>query len=371
MKFVISSKTLLGRLSAVSKVVNSKNAIAILDYFLFQLEGSMLRVTGSDQENTLTTNIEVEDADGEGRFAVKVKNILDVLKGMNDQNLTFEINDDNFEINIYYLNGKYNFIGLNGAEFPEKKIEEGQLQSFVLPAKEISKGIAHTLFATDTEDMRPVMTGILWDLKPEDITFVASDMHKLVRYINKNMHPGITASFILPSKPASILESFLPKADEDVKVMIDPNSATFVTSDYTLNCTFIKGRYPNYNSVIPENSPFTITVDRMCLLNAVKRVGVFATVGGLVKFKLGENEIMLSAEDIDVSTSAEERVACDYSGEAMMIGFHYARMIEVLNNIEGDSIEIHVCDPSRSGVFVPIEQKENEENVIVLMPMML
>ena len=371
MKFVVSSKALLSRLSAVSKVVNSKNAIAILDYFLFDLENGVLTVTGSDQENTLTTHFEVEEAEGNGSFAIKVKNILDVLKGMNDQNLSFEINEENYEINIDYQNGNYNFVGLNGRDFPEKLVTEEEVKKFTLPAKDVLSGISHTLFAVATDDIRPVMMGVYWDLVPDKITFVASDMHKLVRYINTNLKPDVTASFVLPAKPASILESFLPKNDEEVSVTIDSGSATFKTADFELNCTFIKGRYPNYNSVIPQSNPYIVTIDRMCLLNAVKRVGVFATVGGLVKFRLETNTVILTAEDIDVSTSAKESISCDYSGEPMEIGFHYARMIEVLGNIDHDTIEVHLSDPSRPGVFTPLEQKENEDNTIVIMPMIL
>lgn len=371
MRFNIQSKTLLSRLTAVSKVVNSKNAISILDNFLFSLEDDKLVVTGSDQENTLTTVIPVSDAEGNGKFAINVKYILDALKGLTDQNLTFEINDSNFEINIHYQNGNYNFIGINGDEFPKKQINEEETFTLEIEGKEMVKALSNTLFAVANDDMRPIMMGILWDIKPEGIIFVASDTHKLVRYTNGKIKTGYEASFILPSKPASILMNFVPKSDEMVKITLDSTSATFNTEDFTLNCRFINGKYPNYNSVIPQNNPYILTVDRVCLLNAVKRVSVCATTGGLIKFEMRDDAILLKAQDIDYSTSAEEMVACDYKGENMVMGFNNARMIEVLNNIDNDNIIIKLGDPSRAGVFLPEQQDGNEELLILLMPMMI
>ncbi|MEF9923457.1 MAG: DNA polymerase III subunit beta [Muribaculaceae bacterium] len=371
MRFKIPSKILLSHLTSVSKVVNSKNAISILDNFLFTLSGNKVVITGSDQETTLTTSVEVFDAEGEGKFAVNVKYLLDSLKELPDQGLTFEINDDNYEINIYYLNGKFNFIGINGNEFPEKRKSEEGVITLTIPAEEISKGIDQTIFAVGTEDLRPIMMGILWDIKPEEITFVASDTHKLVRYCNNRITSGIDASFILPTKPASILRAILPKVDGDVKITIEATNATFELKNYTLNCRFVNGKYPNYNSVIPQNNPYSLTVDRVSLLNAVRRVSVFASVGGLVKFEVRENEILLKAQDVDFSTWAEETVACEYSGEGMLIGFNNTRVIEVLNNLDGDTIILKLSDPSRAGIFVPLEQAKEEDLLILLMPMML
>lgn len=371
MRFNIPSKSLLSRLTAVSKVVNSKNAISILDNFLFSLNENELVITGSDQETTLTTRVTVFDAEGSGKFAVNVKYILDLLKELPDQGLTFEINDDNFEINIFYLNGKFNFIGINGNEFPVKKQPEEGVITLILPAGEISKGIDNTIFAVGTEDLRPIMMGILWDIKPDQITFVASDTHKLVRYCNKKVTPGIDASFILPTKPASILRSVLQKETGDAKIIIDTTSATFEMKDYTLNCRFVNGRYPNYNSVIPQNNPYSLVIDRVSLLNAVRRVSVFASVGGLLKFEVRYNEVLLKTQDVDFSTWAEETVPCEYSGENMLIGFNNTRIIELLNNLDTDTIVLKLSDPSRAGIFVPLEQEENEDILVLLMPMMI
>ena len=372
MKFRIQSKTLLSRLSAVSKIISSKNVLSILDNFLFTLDGETLVVTGSDQENIITSKLKVENAQGKGCFAVNVKYLLEALKGMSDQMLTFEINDENLEININYLNGNYNFIGVNGDEFPRKEVNENAENTIVIemPSKEIAKGITKTLFAVAVnEEMRPIMMGINWDIKPDHVVFVASDTHKLARYINNRIATGKERSFVMPSKPASILLNFLPKDDSMIKMIIDETSVMFVAEEFTLSCRFVKGNYPNYNSVIPTNNPFDLTVDRQCLLNAVKRVSVFANVGGLVKFELSRDNIQLKSQDIDFSTSAQESVSCDYKGEDMVIGFNDARIIELLSNINHDNVVVKLSDPTRAGVFLPEEQEENEDFLVLLMPM--
>lgn len=371
MKFNIQSKQLLSRLQAVSKVVNSKNTISILDNFLFNLEGNKLVITGSDQETTLTTNIEVQDAEGSRKFAANAKVLLDLLKELPDLGLEIDVNDENLEINIKYLNGKFNFMGINGNEFPQKAKTDEEPKKFTLPVEKVVRGIQHTLFAVGEETLRPVMMGIYWDIKPEEIVFVASDTHKLVRYTEKGISTGLEQSFILPTKPASILSSILDKKDGDIVITLDSKSATFETDDYSLTCRFVNGKYPNYNSVIPQNNQYCMTIDRLSLLNALRRVSVFASAGGLVKLDLKSNEVFMSTQDVDFSTSAEEKTQCEYDGEAMVIGFNDENIIEVLSNINSDEIKVMLLDPSRAGIFLPVEQKDDEDLLILLMPMMI
>ena len=371
MKFNIQSKLLLTHLSAVSKVVNSKNKLTILDNFLFDLEGNKLVITGSDQENTLTTYVQVEDAEGSGKFAANVKNLLDMLRTLPDLALTFDINDENLEVNIKYQNGRFNFVAINGNEFPSKAVTDEEPQKFKLPINKVVEGLQHTIFAVGVDDMRPVMMGIYWDIKPEEIVFVASDTHKLVRYRKLNVSTGLEHSFIMPTKPAAILSSILEKAEGDMEITVDSKSATFETPEYSLTCRFVNGRYPNYNSVIPNNNPYSVTVDRMSLLNALRRVSVSTSSSGLVKLELKENEIFLSTQDIDYSTSAEEKIQCDYSGEEMAIGFNDENIIDVLNNIDSETAVIKLMDSSKAGIFVPAEQEDDEELLVLLMPMML
>lgn len=370
MKFNISSKLLLSHLSTVSRVVNTKNTISILDNFLFSLEGDKLVITGSDQETTLTTSVEVNEAEGEGKFAVNVKSLLDLLKEIPEQPLQFDI-DDKFTILITYQNRHFNFPGVDGDEFPKKEESGDGTHTITIPVKELSEGINYTLFAAGNEEIRRIMMGIFWDIKPDNITFVASDTHKLVKFENKRIATGIEASFVLPVKPASILNSIIAKCEEDVKITFDGKSATFVVENYTLTCRFINGKYPNYNSVIPHNNPFVLSVDRISLLNAIKRVSVFASAGGMVKFALSNNEINLTTENVDFLKSAEEKVLCDYQGEDMSIGFNDDKLVEILSNINSDIVVLKLLDPTRAGIFIPDSQPEGEDLLMLLMPMML
>jgi len=372
MKFNVQSKLLLNRLNAVSKVISSKNAYAILDNFLFELTADRLVVTGSDMETRLTTSIEVQNVEGGGKFAIDVKRTINSLKELPDTALTFDINDETLAVHVTYLNGFYDAVALNGEEYPEKVASANDLHTFKLPSKNISLGIGHTLFAVGTDEMHPQFTGIFWDIKPDMIVFVASDSHKLVRYRQMNVKPDFERSFILPAKPANILNTIIDRnSDEEVSITVDDSSATFENKDYTLSCRFVNGRYPNYNSVIPENNPYTLAADRQTLLNAVRRVSVFANVGGLVRLDLQQNEVLLTAQDVERATSAEETIACEYDGEPMRIGFKSADVIDVVGNIDCDRVLLKLLDPARAGVFVPAEQNPGEELLVLQMPMMV
>lgn len=372
MKFIVSSTALLSHLQAISRVINSKNSMAILDNFLFRLEGNTLTMTASDQETTMTTEIEVLEAEGQGLFAVSAKILLEPLKELPDQPLTFEINDENLEIFLYFQNGKYNFIGVNGDEYPQKSPLSADAKTLQMPAQVLLNGINRTLFATGDDELRPIMNGIYIDIHPEDIIFVASDSHKLVRCKNDSIQSGLTSSFILPKKPATLLKNILPKESDDVSITFDDKNAVFTLSNFVLNCRLIEGRYPNYASVIPQNNPNRIIVDRAVFVNVLRRVSVFSDqASNLVKLQLRDNQIQVSAQDIDFSTSAEENVSCNYTGDPMGIGFKSTFLIEILNNISSQEVTIELSDPSRAGLILPAENQPNEDLLMLLMPMML
>ena len=372
MKFIVSSTALLSHLQAISRVINSKNSMAILDNFLFRLEGNTLTMTASDQETTMTTEIEVLEAEGQGLFAVSAKILLEPLKELPDQPLTFEINDENLEIFLYFQNGKYNFIGVNGDEYPQKSPLSADDKTLQMPAQVLLNGINRTLFATGDDELRPIMNGIYIDIHPEDIIFVASDSHKLVRCKNDSIQSGLTSSFILPKKPATLLKNILPKESDDVSITFDDKNAVFTLSNFVLNCRLIEGRYPNYASVIPQNNPNRIIVDRAVFVNVLRRVSVFSDqASNLVKLQLRDNQIQVSAQDIDFSTSAEENVSCNYTGDPMGIGFKSTFLIEILNNISSQEVTIELSDPSRAGLILPVENQPNEDLLMLLMPMML
>lgn len=371
MKFNVSSKTLYSYVSAVSKVINSKNALTILNNFLFELSDNTLTITASDLENTLVAHLEVMDAEGEGKFCVDARRLVDLLKEMPDQGISFDINDDNLAVEIVYPSGNYSFIAINGNEYPsnESVDESTDIIEFTCPTEQIVKGIDNTLFAVGNDDLRPQMMGILWDIKPDAITFVATDTRKLVKYRNAMSAPGVEGSCILPIKPATVIKNVFAKEDE-VKVTLEPKSATFESPSYKFNCRFIKGSFPDYNRVIPVKNPYVITVDRQSFLNAVRRVGVFVDQGhGLVKFKIEKDQLTMKATDNNFCTSAREVVPCDFTGTEMIIGFSAPYLIEIFNTISTTDILIKLSDPSRPGVFVPSENSENSELLMLLMPM--
>ncbi|WP_302330017.1 DNA polymerase III subunit beta [uncultured Muribaculum sp.] len=371
MKFNVSSKTLYSYVSAVSKVINSKNALTILNNFLFELSDNTLTITASDLENTLLAHLEVMDAEGEGKFCVDARRMVDLLKEMPDQGISFDINDDNLAVEIVYPSGNYSFIAINGNEYPsnESVDESTDIIEFTCPTEQIIKGIDNTLFAVGNDDLRPQMMGILWDIKPDAITFVATDTRKLVKYRNAMSAPGVEGSCILPIKPATVIKNVFAKEDE-VKVTLEPKSATFESPSYKFNCRFIKGSFPDYNRVIPVKNPYAITVDRQSFLNAVRRVGVFVDQGhGLVKFKIEKDQLTMKATDNNFCTSAREVVPCDFTGTEIIIGFSAPYLIEIFNTISTTDILIKLSDPSRPGVFVPSENSENSELLMLLMPM--
>lgn len=372
MKFDVSSSALLSRLQSISKVIASKNTLPILDSFLFQLEGNKLTITASDVETRLVTTVDVINASGSGLFAVSAKILLEPLKKLPEQPLTFDINDDNMEIFIYFQNGKYNFIGQKGDTYPQQKPLSETAVELTMESHILLNGISRSLFATAEDELRPVMNGIYFDIQTDNTTFVASDGHKLVRLRNNSIQSAGRASFILPKKPANLLKNLLARSEDTVKIQFDENNAYVTTENFEMVCRLIEGRYPNYNGVIPQENPNKLTIDRISFLNALERVAVFSNpASSLVKLQLVNDQIIVSAQDIDFSTSAEEKIACQYNGTDLSIGFKGTFLIEILSNINATEIVLELADPSRAGVIVPTENEENEELLMLLMPMVL
>ncbi|GHV58187.1 DNA polymerase III subunit beta [Bacteroidia bacterium] len=372
MKFVVSSNLLLSHLQTVGRVIASKNTIPILDCFLFELHGNQLTITAADSETRMITTIEVGEVEQEGTFAVPSKNLLDALKELPEQPVVFEINDSSLEMLIYYENGKYNFVAQRGDEYPQSKPLREDAASLSLKASELLTGISHTIFASGEDELRPVMNGVFFDITSENITFVASDGHKLVRFKNLTVTGNGAASFILPKKPANLLKTILPREEGEVVIGFDANNAYITMSHFVVVCRLIEGRYPNYNGVIPLNNPYKVTVDRLSFVNALKRVTVFADPGtSLIRLSFSHNSIFISAQDINFSTSAEETLACLYDGASMNIGFKGIYLIEILNNILSEEVVLELADPSRAGLILPAENEEGEDLLMLLMPMML
>ncbi|MDR2118231.1 MAG: DNA polymerase III subunit beta [Tannerellaceae bacterium] len=372
MKFDVSSTALLSRLQSISKVIASKNAIPILDCILFKLQENKLIITASDADTRMVTSVEVLNAEGSGLFAVTAKILLDPLKELPEQPLSFEINEENMEILIHFENGKYNFIGQKGDMYPQQKPLNETNTSITIDAHKLLSGVSRSLFATADDELRPVMNGIFFDIQPENLTIVASDGHKLVRLRDLSIHASERASFILPKKPANLLRNVLAKETERIDVRFDENNAYISSPNFEMVCRLIEGRYPNYNSVIPQGNPYKVTIDRISLLNALKRVSVFSNASSsLVKLHVIPGILVISAQDIDYSTSAEEKIVCDFDGTELKIGFKGTFLIEILSNIASEHVILELADPSRAGLIIPTENEENEELLMLLMPMML
>jgi len=372
MKFNVSSSKLYSQLQAVSRVINSKNALPILDDVLFDLKGNELLLTASDGETTIRTSVELENAEGEGKVASGAKLLLETLKEFSEQPLSFTIDEQNFAVSMLSQNGTYSFVGVNGAEYPEMPETEGEARAIAIPAAVLQSAIEKTIFCTADDDLRPVMNGIFFDITDDKVAMVATDAHRLVRYINTGVAAGTTASFILPKKPASLLKNLLSKEEGDVKVIFGAKNARFEFGNVIIVCRQIEGRFPNYNAVIPQANQNIVTVDRQTLLNACKRVAVFANNGtAQLRLALSENKIKISAQDIDFSTSAEETITCDYSATPMAIGFKAPFLIDLLASIASTEVQLKLADPARAGLIAPVENEENEDVLMLLMPMLL
>ncbi len=372
MKFTISSSKLFSQLQAVSRVINNKNSLPILDDVLFDLVGNELKLTASDGETTIRTSVEVEGVEGGGKVASAAKLLLETLKEFSEQPLAFTIDENNFAVSMVSQNGTYSFVGVNGNEYPEMPGAEMGARELAIPANVLQSAIEKTIFATADDDLRPVMNGIFFDIAEDKVTMVATDAHRLVRYSNTGVKPGVAASFILPKKPASLLKNLLAKEENEVKVTFGAKNARFEFGSTIIVCRQIEGRFPNYNAVIPQSNQNIVTVDRQTIINACKRVAVFANNGtAQLRLALTENSIKISAQDIDFSTSAEETITCDYNGTPMAIGFKAPFLIDLLGSITSADVLLKLADPARAGLLLPAENEENEDVLMLLMPMLL
>lgn len=374
MKFVVSSTELLSHLNAISKVISSKNTLPILDNYLFQLEDNRLTITASDLESTLITSIDLDNTEGSGNVAVPAKLLNDTLKEFPEQPLTFQIELETSAIDIYSENGKFSIVGQNGDDFPQlPELKEETAASIGVNHEVLLNGITKTLFATADDELRPVMNGIYIELGNNDLTFVASDAHKLVRYKRSDAKSEVESSFILPKKPASLLKNLLPKEEFDVKLQFDDKNAIFTLSNYKVICRLVEGNYPSYNSVIPTNNTNRMIVDRLELFNTIKRVSVFANqASNLIKLHIDDNQLVVSAQDVDFSISAVERLKCQYEGDDIEIGFKSTFLLEILSNLSSSEVKMELSDPTRAGLLLPAEKEIDEEDVLMLlMPMMI
>ena len=370
MKFIVSSTYLLKQLQVLGGVINNSNTLPILDNFLFELEHSKLTVSASDLETTMASTLEVE-SDSEGSVAIPAKLLLETLKTFPEQPLTFVIEENN-TIEISSNHGKYALAYASADEFP-KAISLESPSTTVLSADILATAISKTIFAAGNDDLRPVMSGVFFQFSTESLTFVATDAHKLVKYSRTDVTANETAEFIMPKKPLNLLKGILLGSDDDVTIEYNDSNAKFSFENSILICRLIDGKYPNYEAVIPKENPNHLTIGRNQFLNSVRRVSIFSNkTTHQIRLKIAGAELNISAEDIDYSNKAEERLTCDYQGDDMQIGFNSRFLSEMLSNLNADDVQLEMSMPNRAGILTPIDGLDAGETVTMLvMPVML
>ena len=370
MKFIVSSSQLLKQLQVLGGVINSNNTLPILDNFLLELSENQLKISSSDLETTMSSVIVVESTDS-GSIAINAKLLLDTLKTFPDQPLTFKTEEEN-TIEIISEQGKYDMAYFNGDEFP-KAVELPSPSSSEIPSRILAAAINKTIFATGNDDLRPVMSGVFFQFNSKELTFVATDAHKLVKYTRTDVTADKSAEFIMPKKPLNLLKGILGSTEENVSIEYNDTNAKFSFENVILICRLIDGKYPNYEAVIPKENPNKLTVDRATFLNSVRRVSIFSSkTTHQIRLKMAGTELNISAEDLDYANKADERLICDYQGDDMQIGFNSRFLSEMLNNLNSNDVLIEMSLPNRAGILTPIDGTEEGELITMLvMPVML
>ena len=370
MKFIVSSSYLLKQLQVLGGIINNNNTLPILDNFLFSLDQKSLTVSASDLETTISSKLEVESTE-KGMICVPARLLLETLKTFPEQPLTFTVEDNN-TIEISSNHGKYALAYANGEEFPNA-VELKDPSSTVVQGDILANAIAKTIFASGNDDLRPVMSGVFFQFSTDNLVFVATDAHKLVKYTRNDISASQTAEFIMPKKPLNLLKSFLAGSEEDVIIEYNDSNAKFIFENTEMVCRLIDGKYPNYEAVIPKENPNRLVIDRNQFLNSVRRVSIFSSkTTHQIRLKIAGAELNISAEDIDYSNKAEERVTCDYQGDDMQIGFNSRFLTEMLNNLSCDEVSLEMSLPNRAGILTPIDGLDEGETVTMLvMPVML
>lgn len=372
MRFIVNSVSLLRSLQSISGVINTKNTLPILDDFLFELDSNTLKITGSDLETTMSVSLDLEKADESGKVAIPARILIETLKTFANIPITFTVSDDDFQVELTAGEGKYKLSGHDAAEFP-KTLEMDDVVEVKVPADVLVNAFNKTLFATGNDELRPVMAGVFCTLASESATFVATDAHKLVRYTRADVKSESNISFILPKKPLNLLKNVLPQDEELVTLQYSQKNAIFLFDNLVLSCKLVDGKYPNYEAVIPVNNSNKMTVDRLSLYNSIKRVSIYANQSThQIRFKMQGQELILSAEDLDYSNAANERLRCNYAGEDMEIGFNSRFLLEMLSNLDTEEITFEMSAPNRAGLIVPVNGDNQSEDILMLiMPVML
>jgi DNA polymerase-3 subunit beta len=370
MKFIVSTTALLRNLQTVNGVVSPNTVLPILEDFLFVVEKNKLTISGTDLETSITTWMDIESK-SEGKVAIPARILVDYLKTLPEQPLTFSIDEDSCQVEITTDRGKYKLNGENGDDFPRVSSDD-KMSDIILPSGVLQKVINKTAFATGTDELRPPMTGVLFQLNKDGINFVATDAHKLVRYRRTDAKARGSASLIMPKKALNLLKSNLPGEQTQVTISYNSSFAFFSYNNVKLICRLIEGRYPDYNAVIPTENPNRLTINRADFLNTLRRVIIFSNkTTHQVILKIKGNELIVNAQDLDFSNEANERLDCTYEGDNMEIGFNAKFLLEMLNAMDNEEVRMELSTPNRAGLLLPTESDPAEDLLMLVMPVMM
>ena len=372
MKFIASSKLLQQSLQSISGVLGANSTLPILDNFLFRLENDELKVTASDVETTMTVSVSLVKSEDEGIIAIPAKILLDTLKTFGDIPITFNVNSETNLIELITDDGKFKMSGFDGNEYPTNSEMESPSE-ITISAEILEDAISKTIFATGNDELRPVMMGVNFEFTANGLILVGTDAHKLVKYTKKSIISESEDSFVVPKKPLNQLKGILGKTNEDVKVKYNKTNASFEFDNYSLICRLVDSKYPNYEAVIPKDNPNTLVVDRIQLLNKIRRVSFFANQStNQIRLSISGQELVLSAEDLDFTNEAHERLNCSYDGSDLEIGFNSKFILEMLNNLNSEQVIMELSTPGRAGLLLPVVEEDSDEEILMLvMPIML
>ncbi len=370
MKFIVSSSYLLKQLSAINGVITTNPVVPILENFLFEISDGTLTITASDLQTSMITELEVE-AKEDGNIAIPAKILLETLRNLPEQPVTFSIDADTYSIEINSDNGRYKLSGENATDFPKiPTVSDGY--SVNMSSGVMAQAINSTIYATSNDELRPAMTGVYIKLDETNTTFVATDSHRLIRYRRVDVASDMAHSMIIPRKALTLLKATLPSENTNVNLEFNASNAFFSFNNVKMICRLIDERFPDYDNVIPSDNENAMNINKAELLSSLKRIAIYANkTTHQVRLKITGSELMISAEDLDFSNEANERLSCEHDGEDIEIGFNAKFLIEMLNNVDAKEITLKLNAPNRAGIILPVEQDENEDILLLVMPVML
>ncbi|MBI1769299.1 MAG: DNA polymerase III subunit beta [Bacteroidetes bacterium] len=370
MKFIVNSSYLLKQLSHINGVITTNPVVPILENFLFEIDKSKLTVTASDLQTSMITEINIESKE-KGNIAVPAKILLETLKNLPDQPVTFSIDESTYSIEISSDNGRYKLAGENATDFPKVPSVSNDFSANI-STEVLARAINNTIFATSSDELRPAMTGVYVNLGDKNTTFVATDGHRLVRYRRTDIKSDNGNTIIIPRKALNLLKATLPTENADVSIDFNMSNAFFKFGNIRMICRLIDERFPDYENVIPTTNPIKMTISRTELLGSLKRISIYANkTTHQVRLKITGSELQVSAEDLDFSNEANERLSCEHEGEDIEIGFNARFLIEMLSNLDTDQIKLNMSAANKAGVIFPAEKEKGEDILMLVMPVML